>query len=90
MALNVDEFYKELDATQEAYVRKKLAMGAYGEWKIRHAQHWLADRDAERAAAKESVLLASAMSTAFWTKIGAISAVLAAVIAAAAIWMPKG
>jgi hypothetical protein len=87
--INVEEFYKELDATQEAYVRKKLGQGAYGAWKVPHVQHWLADRDAERAASKEAALIASAKATAFWTKVGAIGTFLAVVVAALAIWIQR-
>lgn len=88
--VNVDEFYKELDATQEAYVRKKLALGAYGAWKEPHVKNWLAARDAERAAAKEAELVKSAKSAAFWTRVGAIGTVLAVVVAAIAIWVQRG
>jgi len=87
--VNIDDFYKELDATQEAYVRKKLAHGDYGAWKVPHVQNWLADRDAERAAKKEAELIASAKSTAFWTKVIAVATVGAMLIAAYAIWVPK-
>lgn len=86
---DIEEFYRELDATQEAYVRKKYVAGAYGEWKAKHVEHWLAQREAERAAAKAEAAIEIARSTAFWTKVAAVGTALAAIIAAVALLYPR-
>lgn len=58
---NAQELIEELDATQERYVRKKLALGGYEAWKSSVVQHWLNEREANRQAAERR-------SKALWTK----------------------
>lgn len=45
---NTTELIEELDATEERYVRKKLALRGYCDWQKPVAQHWLDDRAAMR------------------------------------------
>ena len=42
------ELIEELNATDERYVRKKLALDGYGDWQRPVAQHWLIERDMAR------------------------------------------
>lgn len=45
---NHTELIEELNATEERYVRKKLALGGYDDWQKRVVQHWLTERDTAR------------------------------------------
>lgn len=56
------ELYEELEATQERYVRKKLALGGYGDWQGRVVEHWLSEQTVARQDAE-------ARRKAFWTRI---------------------
>lgn len=55
---NRTELIEELNATDERYVRKKLALDGYGDWQRPVAQHWLTERDTARqeAAARSRTL----------------------------------
>ena len=86
---NVDEFYQELEATQETYVRKKLAMGSYGSWKIKHVQNWLVAKDAERSHALAVQGARDVRMTAMWTMVGALGTIATVAIAALALWVHK-
>lgn len=59
---NTQELIEELDATQERYVKKKLALGGYADWQRRVVEHWLSERAVNRQEAE-------AHSKAFWTRI---------------------
>ena len=48
---NRTELIEELNATEERYVRKKLALDGYSDWQKPVAQHWLTERDTARQAA---------------------------------------
>lgn len=48
---NRTELIEELDATDERYVRKKLALDGYNDWQRPVAQHWLTEHDIARQAA---------------------------------------
>ncbi|WP_342619571.1 hypothetical protein [Rhodoferax sp. GW822-FHT02A01] len=48
---NRTELVEELNATDERYVRKKLALNGYLDWQRPVAQHWLDERNTERVAA---------------------------------------
>lgn len=88
--LTIDEFNRELDATDEAYVRRKLLIGGYSPTQVRHVQAWLAQRDAERAeqrAMRDSIVSGR---TAFWTMVSAFGGIGAAVVAVATILVSKG
>lgn len=41
----VEEFYRELDAPREDFVRMKYLTGGYGGWKIKHVKQWLDAKD---------------------------------------------
>lgn len=59
---NPYELFEELEATQERYVKKKLALGGYADWQRQAVEHWLS----ERAAAHQED---EARSKALWTRI---------------------
>jgi len=58
---NRTELIEELNATDEGYVRKKLALDGYVAWQRPVAQHWLNERDSGRQQAE-------AKSRAWWTR----------------------
>ncbi len=87
--LTIDELYRELEATEEAYVRRKLAIGGYSTSQVKHVHAWLAQRDAERAEQRAAHDLAASSRTALWTMIGAFGGVGAALIAMAAMFLGK-
>ncbi|WP_341648234.1 hypothetical protein [Thauera humireducens] len=58
---NPQELLEELDATQERYVKKKLALGGYADWQRRVVEHWLSERTVTRQEAEMR-------SKAFWTR----------------------
>lgn len=45
---NRTELIEELEATDERYVRKKLALDGYCEWQRPVAHHWLKEREMAR------------------------------------------
>lgn len=45
---NRSELIEELDATEERYVRKKLALNGFKDWQRPVAQHWLDERASAR------------------------------------------
>ncbi|APY93458.1 TPA: hypothetical protein QDA83_005025 [Burkholderia multivorans] len=83
--LTIDELYRELEATDEGYIRRKLAIGGYTSAQTKHVQAWLAQRDSERAEQRAARELLASSRTAFWTMVGAFGGVGAALVAIAAI-----
>ena len=67
------ELVEELNATNERYVRKKLALDGFVDWQRPVAQHWLDERESERAANARR-------RTTIWTLIG-LAVALAGLIA---------
>ena len=59
---NSTELIEELNATEERYVRKKLALNGYHDWQKPVAQHWLDERAAMRQEAAEK-------ARAFWFRV---------------------
>lgn len=58
---NQTELLEELEAIQEQYVKKKLALGGYGGWE-RVVEHWLSERTSTGQEA-------SARSAALWSRL---------------------
>lgn len=71
------EFLRELDATDKAYVRKKLALGGYNSWQAKAAEYWLGERDRQRQAQHEQQQLAATRKSIFWTRLRAGAGLLA-------------
>lgn len=76
----IEEFYHELDATNEAFVRDKFRRNGYQGWKAKHAKQWLDQKDAGR-------IERHAATVALWTKIGAIGTIAAALVAGISLWL---
>lgn len=74
----IEEFYRELEATDEAYIRKRLLINGYSGWKIKHVKHFLDGKHAARAERRAKWM-------ARWTMIGAVGAVGASLVAAIAL-----
>ncbi len=75
----IEEFYRELEATNEAYVRKRLLTGGYAGWKTKHAKQFLDAKDTARAEHR-------AVWMTRWTMLAAIGTLGAVVVAVAALW----
>ncbi|WP_457447112.1 hypothetical protein [Roseateles sp. P5_E4] len=71
----VEELYRELDATDEAYVRNKLATNGYPTSKIKHVRTWIERKDAEAKARHDA-------SVRFWTMIAGVGTLGTVVVAA--------
>ncbi|QSI77106.1 hypothetical protein [Niveibacterium microcysteis] len=74
----IEEFYRELEATDEAYIRKRLRTNGYSGWKIKHVKQFLEGKDAARAEHRAKWMTR-------WTMIGSVGAVGAALVAAFAL-----
>ena len=83
--LTIDELYRELEATDEGYIRRKLAIGGYTSAQTKHVKAWLAQRDSERAEQRTARDLRASSRTAFWTMVGAFGGVGAVLVAIAAM-----
>nr|WP_297353533.1 hypothetical protein [uncultured Caldimonas sp.] len=75
----IEEFYRELEATNEAYIRKRLLTGGYSGWKVKHVKQFLDGKDAARAERRATWITR-------WTMIRAVGAVGAALFAMIALW----
>ena len=64
LPVNRTELIEELNATDERYVRKKLALDGYSDWQKPVAQHWLVERDTARQEAA-----ARSRSWALWVRV---------------------
>jgi len=74
------EFLQELEATDEAYVRRKVLLGYYEGWHLTMAQQWLAQQDSKRT---ESWV----KSNLFWVAATGIATVCTAFIAFASPYL---
>lgn len=70
---NRTELVEELNATDERYVRKKLALDGFLDWQRPVAQHWLDERESNRA-----------MRERRWKAVWAVIGVVVAVVGVAA------
>lgn len=75
----VEEFYRELESTDEAYVRKRFLTGGYRGWKSTHVKQFLDATDAARTERHAKWMTR-------WTMIGAVGTVGTTVIAVIALW----
>ena len=71
------EFLRELEATDEAYVRKKLALGGYATWQIKVAEYWLDEPERKRREQRDQQQLAATRKSVFWTRFRAGAGLLA-------------
>lgn len=87
--VSIDELYRELNATDEAYVRRKLLIGRYGPVQAKHVQAWLTQRETERDEQRAARDSAASKRTAFWTMVGAFGGIGAALVAIATAFLAK-
>lgn len=78
-----------LDATNEAYVRRKLHVGGYSPPQVKHVQAWLVQRDAEHSERRDARDAAVLRRATFWTMVGAFAGVDSALVAVVAMFVTK-
>ena len=88
-AINTEELDRELDATDEAYIRRKLLTNRYPADCVPYIKGWLNQRDDARREAAAVEERAIKVRTAFWTKVAAVGTVIATAIAMASLFAPK-
>jgi hypothetical protein len=81
---SADELCRELDATDEEYIRRKLMLNGYAPAQRKIVQDWLAQREADRLRAQTAHNLAISSHNAYWTKIAAIGTLIGALFSAIA------
>lgn len=83
--LNIEEFYRELDATNEHYVRRKMQLELYTPAQVKHVKVWLGQREFDREQEQAKTANSTSGKTGFWTMVGAMgdagSFVLALILA---------
>jgi hypothetical protein len=72
----IEELYRELEATDEGYVRRRFLTGGYAGWKSKHVKQWLDAQDTARAERRATWMTR-------WTMVAAVGAVGAVVVAIA-------
>jgi pyridoxine/pyridoxamine 5'-phosphate oxidase len=80
----IEELERELAATDESYIQRKLALRYYHPDHIEFVKAWLDEREKERVREHAARELATSKRAAFWTMIGAwgsIGAIVVAVVA---------
>jgi hypothetical protein len=87
--LNKAEFWKELDATDEEFVRDKFAVSGYSSTKLKLVAEWLKRKDEQKRKAHEAITLNVAIRSVWWTQVGAIATSCAAIFGLIAIFWPK-
>lgn len=81
------EFLNELEATDEKYVRKKLALGRYKGWEIDAVNIWLGHRQSAREAERAEQHLTMAKRSATWTRTRCMVAVVCSVAMVLIHWI---
>lgn len=71
-AFNKLEFWRELDATDPAFVRQKYATGGYSPARRKVVCEWLKQREDVERVNREREALRIAHLSAWWTKFGAV------------------
>lgn len=88
-SFNKIEFWKELDATDEGFVRRKFAVGGYSLAKQKLVVEWIKVKDDNKRAEREGKKLRAAMLAARWTQVSAIATGFATFVALIALFWPK-
>jgi hypothetical protein len=86
--MTLEELDRELAATSEPYVRRKLATGRYSPCHRRYVQAWLEQREAERVERRAAEDRAIVQRNVFWSRIAALATLAGSLVAAAAL-LPK-
>ncbi len=74
------EFLKELEATKEDYVRRKVLLGIYEGWQLDTVEQWLAQQHARREALDAKYKRVCLAATGFISALGVIATVYVASI----------
>jgi capsid protein len=85
--VNLDRFWAELEATGEAEVRKNLAAGAYGEWKIGPVEAWLREKEAVETHINDALQQKTARQAVVWSRNTALIAVVALCVSVIGLWL---
>lgn len=80
------EFLRELDATDEAYVREKFALGGYTGWQVAVVKYWTEKCESRRQEERATHQLVLARQSAFWTKTRVVVAIVGTTVAALIQW----
>ena len=80
--MTLAELYLELEATDLAYVRRKLLLEGYPLAQQKFVKDWLEQREKEQFEERAARDLVISTRTAFWTKVSAITAVGVAIVSA--------
>ncbi|GAC1610165.1 MAG: hypothetical protein NVS3B3_18200 [Aquirhabdus sp.] len=88
-SINKTELWRELEATDEAFVRQKHATGGYGQAKGKLVGLWIATKDAGRQAELAVAEVRAARTTAFWTNVGAIATATGVFVVLIIALLPK-
>lgn len=75
----IEEFYRELEATNETYVRRRHQTGGYAGWKSKHVKQWLDGRDTARADRRAAWMTR-------WTMMGAVGTICTVIMGVLALW----
>ncbi len=85
--VNRAEFWAELDATDEGFVRRKCAIGGYSPpEKQQLAVEWLAQRDAAQLSQRLAADTKAMGRAAFWAPVMGCATLVAALAAVAALF----
>lgn len=87
--MTIDELHRELEATDETYVRRKVLIDGYSSIQKRQVQAWLAQRDTERAEQRTALNLAITSRNVFWNMVGAFGGVGGALVTIATLIATK-
>lgn len=75
----IEEFYRELEATDETYVRKRFRTGGYAGWRSKHVKQWLHGLDTSRANRRAAWMTR-------WAMIGAVGTIATVIVTLIALW----
>ena len=87
--VTIEELERELNATDEAYVRRKLLTKRFAANQEKHVQAWLALRDMKRSEQRLAQELAISKRTVFWAKFAALGTLFGAVVALVTFLIPR-
>jgi hypothetical protein len=86
---NRAEFLQELEATEEDYIERKLALGGYSGLKKKLVIEWLQRKAEKRRKELEALELQAAFDATHWNRLTAIATGFMALLAIAGWCWPK-
>lgn len=88
--MNIEELERELNATAETYIRRKLTTGGYPQTHRKYVVAWLEQRERDQAEKTAADNLAVARRSVFWSKVAAVGTLVGGIVAVAAFYASKG